>query len=88
MVAPFHPPPSTVTTACGRYNLYVDCMPVEDTASLPVDISKRVQVLVRASVPSAATDDKITALLGVVGADFMRTMNKIIFDLSVNHVGC
>ena len=65
------------------YNLFVDCMPVDDDMpTLDLEQMNRVQALSLSTRRLAQKDELYTrTLISEVKLDYSRTMNKIIFDL-------
>lgn len=70
-----------------RYNLYVDCMPTDDTPQLSTEQVNRVlsSALNNAALKQGGAD--VSNLLSEVNIDYRRTMNKIIFDINLQQAG-
>mgnify|MGYP000067473068 CR=1 FL=1 len=66
-----------------RYNLYVDCMPTDDTPQLNTEQVNRVlsSALNTPALKQPGVD--VSGLLDEVNMDYRRTMNKIIFDINL-----
>lgn len=66
-----------------RYNLYVDCMPTDDTPQLNTEQVNRVlsSALNAPELKQPGVD--VSGLLDEVNMDYRRTMNKIIFDINL-----
>ncbi|XP_048258404.1 dynein axonemal heavy chain 1-like isoform X3 [Haliotis rufescens] len=70
-----------------RYNLYIDCMPMDGVGELDQASLKRMIEWAR-SAPGLARDkhveDYVQVLEKEVNIDFCRSMNRIIFEKTVN----
>ena len=66
-----------------RYNLYVDCMPMDDVGSLNSEQVRRVVESALGSGTLKGADLDTSLLVSEVSTDYSRTMNKIIFDANV-----
>ncbi|XP_070580015.1 dynein axonemal heavy chain 1-like isoform X2 [Ptychodera flava] len=74
------------TEALLRYNLYVDCMPMEAVGELDSESLKRMVEWAKGA-PSLAKDksldDYVHTLEKEINIDYSRAMNRIIFDKTV-----
>jgi dynein heavy chain len=60
-----------------RYNHYIDNMPTQDLVDLDTEQKRRLEHLAKTKKLEAA---ETTGLIMEVNNDYLRTMNKIIFD--------
>ena len=66
-----------------RYNLYVDCMPMDDVGSLNSEQVRRVVESALSVGKLQGADLDTSMLVSEINTDYSRTMNKIIFDANV-----
>ncbi|XP_030840434.1 dynein heavy chain 1, axonemal isoform X1 [Strongylocentrotus purpuratus] len=72
------------TEALLRYNLYVDCMPMEGVGELDPESLRRMVEWATGAPSLVSLDDYVHTLEKEVNIEFCRTMNRITFDRIVS----
>ena len=67
-----------------RYNLYVDCMPTDEIAQLDSQQIGRIVACCLSTESLRKSEVDTSHLLNEVNTDYVRTMNKLIFDQNVS----
>ena len=70
-----------------RYNLYVDCMPLDGVAQLDSEQVNRIVGRALNTLALKRNEFDTNQLLGEINTDYARTMNKIVFDANMRSGG-
>nr|WAW84827.1 axonemal dynein heavy chain 1 [Halisarca dujardinii] len=73
------------TESCLRYNLYVDCMPVDTVADMSTEGIKKISQLAKSltKLKSDSLSEVSSKLVKEINLDFQRSQNRMLFDRTV-----